>query len=185
MYKRQFLGQVTVVSELVSVVSSPIAPVKISGPSSLSQQSASALTLTARADSSCVGALPLIFAWKIYKGTALTALASSSKDPRKLSLPANALAAGHRYTAQVSVVAGTSSAFSEDSVSIFVADGKVVPFILGGAVRSVSVDSALELDGSNTYDENAALLTYEWSCVYVSLATVSYTHLTLPTKRIV
>jgi len=130
--------------------------------------------------STCAGATSsanLTYRWSVYQfgEYEVPSLVSQSVDPKKFKLPGYSLEPGTWYSVRVQVthtVGGVSSdAFA--TMTLSVERGSLVPVIVGGAQQSLRLGELLELDGSQSYDQDiqgqlgSALddVEYTWACV--------------------
>jgi hypothetical protein len=119
----------------------------------------------------------LRYEWEMQDadGDPLSALASaSSHDPSRFELSAFSLSAQSSYTLRVTVRRTGLSRTSSASVTLSVGTGHLVAGIAGGSERSLNPDSALSLDASESYDQDAvtlgvsasgAPLGFSWTCI--------------------
>ena len=121
------------------------------------------------------------YTWLVYPngydetiagGGALTSISTTSNDPGILQVSPHVLLANYFYSIEVSVLdIYTLQTVVSPSVLVFVVPGNVVGVIAGGTQLSMRYLSTLEIDGSESYDEDVAggasdsNLTYKWTCV--------------------
>lgn len=111
------------------------------------------------------------FAWRVYENNLPRMdIVTQSANPRVMLLDPFTLKTNVDYVFQVRAF-GDSGGVSAASVSVHVLAGDVFAIIAGGSSRTVSPYSALELDGSDSFDEDsdgsvADDLSYRWLCVY-------------------
>jgi hypothetical protein len=158
------------------VTSDPNLPILlIIGPSYKTIVASSSLTILSAATlSSCASkAATVVYSWAVQEEGLSLSLASTSLDPTKFSLAPHALVAYMTYTVTVTASVGTTSS-SSVSVTVFVTKGVVTAAVVGGYIRSASVDRVFTLDASISSDASvspavASTLTYKWTCTIGSL----------------
>ena len=140
----------------------------------------SALTLVASAslpNVACLGSGAgaatdrMTFRWAETTGQYTGPTKGTSKNPRALALPANALQAGATYTFRVlGYMTDTPNLNNTAEVVVAVGSQALVASIAGGAFRQAGAASALVLDGSASSDpdQSAVPMTYRWACADAS-----------------
>ena len=169
-----YLGTCSQSTKYVEVASSVVPVVTIPGLALRSTKRSAILSIGAKASVSACGdstsSIAISYAWTVMRDDTVLSLASSSKDPTKLVLPAYSLQANTLYTVIVSAAADGQSA--QSSTQVYVTAGDLIAVVKGGTTsRTVRVGESLSFDASNSYDEDlqgvvgtAAGLTFSWSC---------------------
>jgi len=99
----------------------------------------------------------LTYSWRIFKyGQYEQALVSESADVKKFKLSPLLLEPGSWYLVRARVVHGVGVAAAEAfaSVTVTVVRGNLIAAISGGSQQNVRLGELLELDGSQSYDED-------------------------------
>jgi len=173
-------GSATAVVQVATADSVPV--VSFQGSPTRSVPAYEALSVAVRAyTADCNGtksSAHLTYRWRVaqYGEYEVSSLVSTSVDPKKLKLPGYSLEPGSWYTIRVQVIhndmaGSTTDAFA--SVVVSVPRGLLVARIFGGAERSIRLGELLELDGSESFDEDIQGLTgsaldavsFTWSCI--------------------
>ena len=154
-----FFNRTSSASITVAITSDHNVPsLSIIGPSYTTMVASSPLTiLSIAALSSCADSgLKVAFAWAVTIGSppVSTTIKSSSLDQSQFFLAPYKLAVNMTYTMTVTASTGTSSVSA--STIVYVAQGVVTAAIVGGYVRSVPVNEALQLDASISSDSDAS-----------------------------
>jgi hypothetical protein len=169
--------------------SEPAPEVAIDGPSNIKIDSDGLLDIAAAVTSaSCTsltgGATSFTIRWSLFSDNAMTGAPSQARidswqgraQPRKLSIPANGLRGGYRYTFKVTAstvprVSGATSYSNFAIVVVTVAQPALVASIAGGD-RTIGFQDVLTLDGSPSYDPDQAGgacedCSFRWECSVV------------------
>jgi REJ domain len=131
-----------------------------------------ALSLSATAAlSPCAVSHRLNFSWALYDTSRqLQSIMSASADPKSYVLPPYSLKAGSSYKLALTVTALSSTqhkSYASDETDIYIMPGSIVAAVRGGYHRQCSIDAALFLDATISYDEDSpagsSVLTYAWT----------------------
>ncbi|CAM9156743.1 unnamed protein product, partial [Ectocarpus fasciculatus] len=110
----------------------------------------------------------LDYYWNVYDAAGVeVSVASTSRDPKTLRLPAYSLDVAKSYRI-VSTVLHTGSLLSSSATaSVFVARGAMVAVVGGSTTQTFRADQNFQLDGSGSYDADdpVAVMGYKWTCI--------------------
>jgi hypothetical protein len=173
---KNFMGLSNFITIVTVVTSDPNLPILvIIGPTYQTIVASSSLTILSAATlSSCASkATAVRYSWLVQKDGLGLSIASTSLDPTKFSLAPYALAVDTTYTVTITASVGTTSS-SSVSVTVFVSKGDVTAAVVGGYIRTASVDKVFSLDASISNDAAvspavAPTLAYKWTCSVGSL----------------
>eukprot|EP01041_Mallomonas_annulata_P000326 gene327-588_t len=174
-----FLNQTSIKSAVVHISRSSLnvkPQVSIVGSASRVIYRSQVLTIAATVlSSNCSLFNRVSYLWKAYRNLVyLGNVASVSKDPRRLTVPAYKLAVGYTYQFVVTVTTATGSsnvAFAD----VYVKSSNIEAQMTGGQKRSVSIAQSTVLDASKSYDPDIVPtdnqnIGFKWSCIIVSIA---------------
>ena len=158
-----------------------IPTVNIIGPSYVITTAGAVFYMTAQGTvSSCATSQFLSYSWRVFKNNLLdNKLVTTSKDPKKLVLPAYSLEAGQTYQMFVAVQTAPDEFGKVSSAStfstVYVARSTVTAKIAGGYTRLIPVGSPLLLDASSSVDNDIdpksklpMNLGFPWECTIIS-----------------
>lgn len=177
-----FLGGCGVGSAFIQVVATSSVPVvAVQGSATRAVDTTQAVSVAVTAyTANCNGTISsanLTYRWRVfqYGEYEMDSLVSQSVDPKKFQLPAYSLEPGTWYSVRAQVIHTVSGASSEAFANtvLSVARGRLVAKLVGGVERNIRLGERLELDGSQSYDEEVQGLTgsaldtvsFAWSCV--------------------
>jgi hypothetical protein len=170
-----FLGVSSTASGIINAINNPNIPqVNILGGNSFSMFAYQSLIIYSSVSfASCADTsnTKLNYVWKIFRdGRNEDNLQLTGKDPSILSLKPYQLVAGVQYFLTLnasSIINGQIVGSAIANAAIIVGNGQVHAFIKGGNSRQLPMDQNITLDGSTSYDDDAATntaLLFTWSC---------------------
>jgi len=133
----------------------------------------------------------LEYEWRVYDNSAkMVSAVSISKDRTKLILPPFSLAANVTYTVAVvvSVRGSMPRQSSSAAIEVNVVVGNIRAVINGGLKKNMGVLTSMDIDGSESYDEDQSAVTgydagleFLWSCTqtYPSFESACRTNLSM------
>ena len=165
-------------SAYISIISNPVPVVTIAGTNPHLIYVKDELVLSASAYlKTCSGfsaSSNLIYKWNVLESGvwSRTDIQSNSINPAVLKLSRYTLQSNTWYDVQVSVINkmyNQSVALADARVTVLI--GNLVPIILGGSNIGIKLGSSLQLDSSNSYDEDVynmfgsnLQVNYDWIC---------------------
>jgi hypothetical protein len=170
-----FLGKCSQTSKRVLVQDKSIPTVTLPGAAMRYAQRSAPVTIASNAfvlqcDKDVRTSAGLTYSWAVSLNGAPIQLTSMSKDPGRLVIPAFVLQVERVYDVAVTVTMTSSNQATKASTQVYVARGNLVAVVRDGATRTVQEGKLLNIDGSQSYDQDettAPQLSFTWACAQV------------------
>mmetsp|Transcript_3810 Transcript_3810/g.5408 ORF Transcript_3810/g.5408 Transcript_3810/m.5408 type:complete len:1330 (-) Transcript_3810:11-4000(-) len=185
-----FLGSCGEASVIVNVVNDTIPSITLPGNAVRFIARMEMLTVISAVSVSSCGEIRfsgvLDYEWSMYvNSTKQLSLTSISKDKTTLILPSFSLATHVSYSivVEVSLRASLPRQSSSASIEVHVIPGSIRAVINGGLMKNMAVSTSMDIDASNSYDEDKsgvagydAGLDFSWSCSQTFPSFESFCH---------